>query len=233
MRSALAARSVERNELKSMNMLLTICWLALRRRAVVAVLILASLPSPAVETNGTWTKVSESAELTIYARSRSGSAIQELKAVGVIGFEPGVVKRVLDDCEKFPSFLPYVVEAQQISKNKATQVSYQRVSPPMVGDRDYTVRVHYQAIKGGTLMRWEAANDLGPAEKPGVVRVKNTEGSWLLEPTREGRETLATYCVLSDGGGGLPPFVTNWAGKTAVPKLFDAIRKQAAITRYH
>jgi hypothetical protein len=84
----------------------------------------------------------------------------------------------------------------------------------------------------GYFIRWEAANDRGPAEKSGVVRVKVTEGSWLLEPIAGGRETRATYCVYTDSGGSLPTSLLNAAGKTAVPKVFESIRKQVQLAKY-
>jgi hypothetical protein len=106
----------------------------------------------------------------------------------------------------------------------------------LVGDRDYTVRVHCETRKtsGGVCFcnRWQAANELGPAERPGVARVRITDGSWLLEPSGEGRETRATYCIYSDSGGALPAFIVNAASKTAIPKLFDSIRKQAQLGKY-
>ncbi len=191
------------------------------------------LQAAEVKSSVEWKKVSESAELTIYSRPQPGSALQELKAIGVIATPPSVVKKVLDDCAEFPHFLPYVVEAREISHGKSTRVTYQRISPPLVEDRDYTVRVHYDTAGAVIRSHWEAANDLGPAEKAGVVRVKSTQGSWVLEPSAGGRETLATYRILSDGGGGLPSFVTNWATRNGLPKLFDAIRKQARLARYH
>ena len=80
---------------------------------------------------------------------------------------PEVVRRVLDDVDEYPRFMPYV-----------------------------------------------------------------TEGSWLLEPTSDGRQTRATYCIYSDSGGSLPTYIVNAASKTAIPKLFEAIRKQAQLKKY-
>src|SRR5205823_6380736 len=106
----------------------------------------------------------------------------------------------------------------------------------VVSDRDYTVRVKYENKPfpaGGTAYcnRWEAANDLGPAEKKGVARVKITEGYWLLEPAPGGK-TRATYSIYSDSGGSIPAMLLNAANKTAIPKLFDAVRKQAKLEKY-
>ena len=62
--------------------------------------------------------------------------------------------------------------------------------------------------------------------------MKVTEGSWLLEPTENGRQTRATYSVYSESGGSLPASFVNAASKTAIPKLFEAIRKQVQLGKY-
>jgi len=182
-----------------------------------------------------WTVANSDNNLTVYTRPHDGSSIRECKAIGTINAEPIVVKRVIDDTAEYPKFMPYVVETKTISQTADGRVGYQRISPPMVGDRDYTVRVKCEskACPGGMTYcnRWEAANDLGPAEIKGVTRVKVTQGSWLLEPAGAGK-TRATYTIYSDSGGGIPSMLLNSANKTAIPKLFEAVRKQATLEKY-
>jgi hypothetical protein len=182
-----------------------------------------------------WTVSNSADNLTVYTRPHDGSSIRECKAIGIINAEPIVVKRVIDDTAEYPKFMPYVIETKTLSHTADGRVGYQRISPPMVGDRDYTVRVKCESktCPGGMeyCNRWEAANDLGPAEIKGVTRVKITQGSWLLEPAGGGR-TKATYTIYSDSGGGIPTFLLNSANKTAIPKLFDAVRKQCTLPKY-
>ena len=183
-----------------------------------------------------WILCDRTDTLTVLTRPRAGSSVRECRAIGFIDAEPIVVKRVLDDTAEYPKFMPYVVETKTIRQTADERIGYQRISPPIVGDRDYTVRVRYECSHcptGGMIYcnRWEVANDLGPAEIKGVTRVKITQGSWLLEPTAGGR-TRATYTIFSDSGGGIPTFLLNSANKTALPKLFDAVRKQCKQAKY-
>lgn len=202
----------------------------------VGILIIAAEFAEA-RAEGNWKRVSDDGGLTVEERTREGSSLREFRAVGIISAQPEVVQRVLEDVKSYPEFMPYVTEAKTLREEASSRVSYQRISPPMVGDRDYTVRVSHRSDRNeqGKLRArysWKAANELGPAAKPGVARVQVTEGSWVIEGTDDGRQAKVTYTVLSDGGGGLPAFVTNWASRTAVPKLFSAIRKQAAQEKY-
>jgi hypothetical protein len=182
-----------------------------------------------------WKTVDQSANLTVYERPRSGSALREYKAVGIIEAAPGVVRRVLDDVTEYPTFMPYVKEARIISQGKGSRVTYQRLSPPVVGDRDYTVRVAFETRRtpSGILSyfnRWHTANEAGPTEQKGVTRVSVVEGSWLLEPF-DRTCTRATYSVFSDAGG-LPAMIANVAGKSAIPRVFASIRKQVQLPKY-
>ncbi|MGB8166109.1 MAG: START domain-containing protein [Chthoniobacteraceae bacterium] len=210
----------------------------LHRALLIAAACLAtSAGAISAEDGPKWSPVSQAADLTVYERARKDSDLREFKAVGIIAMPPEVVRRVLDDVDEYPRFMPYVTESRVLSRDGNSRVSYQRVSPPIVGDRDYTIRVRFETRRmagGGACFcnRWQTANDLGPAAKAGVVRVKVTEGSWLLEPTTDGRQTRATYCIFSDSGGSLPPYIANAASKTAIPKLFAAVRKQAELEKY-
>lgn len=106
-------------------------------------LLLAAPLSPAHGSDGSdgWSVAGHTDDLTIYMRPHEGSSVRECKAIGVINAEPVVVKRVLDDTAEYPKFMPYVVESRTLTKTADGRVGYQRISPPMVGDRDYTVRV--------------------------------------------------------------------------------------------
>src|SRR4051812_36446858 len=79
--------------------------------------------------------------------------------------------------------------------------------------------------------RWSPANELGPPEKKGVMRVKICEGSWRLEPEGSAK-TLATYFLYTDSGGSLPAFIDNRVSLTGIRRLFAAVRKQVKEPQY-
>ena len=192
------------------------------------------LPAAAVRADD-WKEASRGKDLTVSTRERAGSPIAEVRAVGQIEASPATVKAVLDDRDHYPNFMPYVAEVRVLSTNPGahTLVSYMRLNPPIVGERDYTIAVHEEARPGGGFFSsWRLANDKGPAEKPGVVRVKVNEGSWLLEPDNGGTATRATYTLFTDAGGNVPGFVVNQANKRSLSDLFAAVRKTAADPKY-
>ena len=161
-----------------------------------------------------------------------------MRAVGTFDVPDWVVKNVLDDADHYAQFMPYVVESRVISRDRAKGevVAYARVNPPLISQRDYTILVHDEsrATDKGVVYktRWEPANDKGPPEKSGVVRIKNNEGSWLLESTDNGAHTRGTYTLWTDAGGGVPAFILNSLNKKRLTELFDAIEKTVKDPKY-
>jgi hypothetical protein len=185
--------------------------------------------------NDGWKLIKEVGGISLYSRVRAGTALKEFKALGEIEASTRAVHNVINDLENYPSFMPYTVECRLIKREGDSIYSYQRLSPKIVCDRDYTLRVRERSwpVQGGIvyLSEWQPANEFGPSEKPGVLRVRLDEGSWLLEPNGADK-TRATYLIYTDSGGKLPAFVANFASEIGIRKLFAAVRKQAKEPKY-
>ena len=197
----------------------------------IAVSIFAAEPAQTED----WKLVKQSKGVAIYSRPHAGSKLKEFKAVGEVDAATKTVHNVIDDVEAYTSFMPYTTECRVIARKDDSILTYQRVSPKIVSDRDYTLRIQKKSwpVENGLayLNRWEPANEDGPAEKPGVFRVKVCNGSWLLEPAGEGK-TRATYSVFTDSGIVGPAFIANTISTTGITKLFAAVRKQVKDPKY-
>lgn len=182
-----------------------------------------------------WKLAADTKEVMIYSRPHADSNLKEFKAIGFIDAPASAVHAVIDDFENYPKFMPYTVECRLIKHEGDSVIGYQRLSPKICEDRDYTLRVSkktWPGAKGLTyLSQWQTANELGPPEQKGVVRLKVCNGTWLLEPDGPAR-TRATYAIYSETGGFIPPFIANHASLTGIKKLYEAIRKQAKEPKY-
>jgi hypothetical protein len=185
--------------------------------------------------DGDWQLVKQTNGVTISSRPHPGSKLKEFKAIGEIEAATDTVHKVIDDVEAYSSFMPYTKECRVLKKEDNSIITYQRLSPKIVSDRDYTLRIEKKSwpTEGGVayLNRWKQANEDGPPEKPGVFRVTLCEGSWLLEPA-EANKTHATYFVYTDSGIAVPQFLANAISETGISKLFAAVRKQVTDSKY-
>jgi len=191
--------------------------------------------SGSVDSNEGWKLANQSKDVAIYCRPRAGSQLKEFRAIGPIDAPTYAVHAVIDDLENYSNFMPYTLECRLLKRESDSIVTYQRLSPKICGDRDDTLRVSEKSWPGPQgltyLNQWKPANDLGPAEKKGVVRVKICDGGWLLEP--DGAiKTRATYSVYTDTGGMIPAFIANCASRVGINKLFEAVRKQVKNPKY-
>jgi hypothetical protein len=182
-----------------------------------------------------WKLSANTKELSIYSRPHADSRLKEFKAIGCIDAPTYAVRAVIDDFENYPKFMPYTSECRLLKREGDSMIGYQRLSPKICEDRDYTLRVSKKSSPGPKGLtyhsQWEAANELGPAEQKGVVRVKVCTGAWLLEPDGPAK-TRATYSIYSDTGGVMPAFIANQASLTAIKKLYAAVRNQVKDPKY-
>jgi hypothetical protein len=187
------------------------------------------------ESGDDWKLIKQTNGVAIYSRPHPGSRLKEFKAIGEIDAPSQVVHKVIDDVEDYPNFMPYTAEARVIERKYNSILTYQRLSPKIVSDRDYTLRIQQKSWRAENglayLSEWKPANESGPAEKPGVFRVKLVNGSWLLEPIGTNK-TRTTYSVFTDSGIAAPPFLANTVSETGISKLFAAVRKQAKDPKY-
>ena len=182
-----------------------------------------------------WKLAADAKDVLIYSRPHADSNLKEFKAIGFIDAPSYAVHAIIDDFENYPKFMPYTVQCRLIKHEGDAVIGYQRLSPKICEDRDYTLRVSkksWPGAKGLTyLSQWQTANELGPPEQKGVVRLKVCNGTWLLEPDGP-TKTRATYSIYSETGGFIPAFIANHASVTAIKKLYAAIRKQVKEPKY-
>jgi hypothetical protein len=195
----------------------------------------ASDPAVAPSTSDGWKLDSQGGSIALYAKPRPNSSLKEFKAVGEIDAPIKVVHAVIDDVENYSSFMPYTVECRVVKREGGSTFFYQRLSPKIVSDRDYTLRVREKSWRGEKglvfLHRFDVANEAGPAEAKGFTRVKICQGGWLLEPLGDAK-TRATYSLDTDNGGKIPAFIGNPASELGIRKLFAAVRKQVKDPKY-
>lgn len=194
------------------------------------VLMLLSADKPA---SVPWVSAGEDDGITILSRSRPGSDVHEMKAQGVIDAPPIEIWKALRDYDHYTQTMPYTEKSKVVEKAADGKVLwfYSVINAPLVSRRDYTIKVtdetDYKNGKGKMKVSWTAAPDKGPKPQDGIVRVKINDGYWELQPLANGTKTYATYYVYTDPGGSLPTWIVNKANGTAVPDVFNAIKKIA------
>jgi hypothetical protein len=176
-----------------------------------------------------WTEAYHTSELTIFIKDVDEG--RRIVATAEVEARPEIVFDVLEDFEHYPDFMPYVKESRVLSRHGNSEViTYARVAPPFVSERDYLLRVRMMrgtaSHDGVFKIEWEAVPEMRP-EVDGIVRIKLNEGSWLGAPLDGGTRTRLTYTLLTNPGGMIPDFVANMSNTVAIPELFKAVAKRS------
>jgi hypothetical protein len=177
-----------------------------------------------------WEEASKSEHCIVYNRAKEGSDVKEVLAVGWFDAPLEKVHAVLDDLENYKDFMPYTKESRLLKKEGDVVWTYERINAPLVSERDYPIRVWHDKTDKGVTHRFRYDPAYGPKEVDGVVRVTNLDGYWMLEPDPKAptTRTKGTYYVYTSPGGSVPTFVINGANNTAVPGLYETIKKRLA-----
>src|SRR5256885_4216738 len=109
---------------------------------LVSVVCLAAEPAKSADANDGWKLATERSGVTIYSRPHSGSFLKEFKAVGEIAAPSRAVCEVIEDVDAYPRFMPYMTECRLLRREGDSLLSYQRISPKICSDRDFTLRTY-------------------------------------------------------------------------------------------
>jgi len=211
----------------------------MKRLLLSLVLAAVSVSSAARAEEGKWEEAAsadiDGRKLKVYAREKEGSDVKETRGLGSFAAAPWIIKNVIDDVGRYKEFMPYTKESTIVKTGEGFVISYQRVSTPVVEDRDYTIKITDESREdaSGKIVwknRWTVTNS-GPPAKSGVTRIAINDGYWQLEDASDGG-TKVTYYVYTNPGGGIPSFVINMANSTAVGELFKAVAKASKDPRY-
>jgi hypothetical protein len=189
-----------------------------------------------------WEEAAKDNGITIYSREVPGSETREMKAQGTIDARPEEVWKAIRDYPNYTKTMPYTAEAKTLQSEDDGKVLYfySRLDLPFVSNRDYVIKIidqsDWQDGKGYYRVSWTKFD--APKGDPrfvegkdGVVRTPVNDGYWTLQGQDNGTKTWAVYFVHSDPGGAVPKWIANKANSTAVPKVFEAIRKVVADER--
>jgi hypothetical protein len=201
-----------------------------RARTLLPVLLLSAAPAKKEEP---W-HLDQKSPITIRSRGRAGTGIKDIWADGIIAANSIDIQNCLTDVSRFPTFMPYLVEARKLDIPPEPDGSYYIYSrlefPFLIGPRDFVHRVHIDRDARTDLQHvfanhWVTAPDKIP-RREGVIRLTTTEGSWLVVPAGPSK-SHATYKFSVDPGGNIPAFAANMGNTDGVTKTFKSVEREA------
>lgn len=198
------------------------------RAAALALVTLVAL-SAFARAEIPWIDAGEKHGTHVWYRDLPDANAREIKAETIMASAPDRVWAVVSDIEHYPEFMPYLAEIKRLADCEGGYYQYERVTPPVIDARDYTMKITItdDAAKGVRRRHWSLANDKGPPPRDGTVRVTVNEGEFEVSSDGKGA-TRFVYKLLTNPGGSIPMWIAKRASTNSVPDLMDAIRSRAA-----
>jgi uncharacterized membrane protein len=188
---------------------------------------LGAIPTPS--TADGWERVSASRGVIVYGRESKDTGLFEYVATGTFEAPPEAVWAVIRDFTNYPKSMMHTESSTIVEAEPGGKIHHLYVvhNPPFVSRRDYTARIvdatPADAPAGYHRETW-TLSDRGPLPKDGIVRVKQNNGQWVLEPLAGGTRTRLKYQVIADPGGSVPRWIARLANSSSVPDLYESLR---------
>jgi hypothetical protein len=176
-----------------------------------------------------WQPVYEEDGVEVYARDVPERRIREVKAERIVDVPAEHLWSVVTDTEHYAEFMPFVSESVVVERTATTQLFYQRLTPPIVSDRDVVLAITSERDERLGIFKatWLAVSDRGPAVRRGVVRLVDVRGQWMVERLSESASRL-TYFAFIEPGGAIPRWMANRANKRGAPDAVLAVVHRAS-----
>ena len=200
-------------------------------RTTLCLFLLAATAAGAADENPWETQRTE--PILVKTRARAGSDVKELWAEGDLAAAPIDIQQTLLDVSRYTQFMPYVTDSRFIGdvEPDGARFTYSKFDPPLLSSRDFVHKAYLDRDartdpEGVFANHWAAAPTRLP-ERHSVIRLKVSEGSWLVTPSADGKSSHVVYRLCVDPAGAVPAFAANRANASGLKDTFHNIEKEA------
>lgn len=201
------------------------------KNTILMLSFLTSALASAADKENTW-ETQRTDPILVKTRARAGSDVKEIWAEGIIHASVIDIQNTITDVDRFPKFMAYMSVSKKLPTTDADGAfyTYAKLDLPVIAARDFIHKgyIDRDATKdpqGVFANHWFSVPDKLPEEK-GTVRLKISEGSWLVSPLPDGKShVLYKLCV--DPGGSIPAFAANKANADGLTDTFKNIEREA------
>lgn len=147
--------------------------------------------------------------LRVEARSVADSAFAELRLTTTSSASVEALCDTAFGDGTIPPGDPNLRERQVLATiGRDERITYERVTAPVVSDRDYALRMRRERLGASCVVRFELAPDHAPPPTRAFVRLTRLSGRWRFVATERG-VTEITYMTHSEPGGDIPAWLAE------------------------
>lgn len=200
----------------------------MRAACVLLVLVALGGPTAAAPSEGAWKELTKDGGILVEARPMQGTALREIRVRTHSLLEPEAIFAVIWNVSEQHEFVPNVKELKVLRASDEEVVLYERITIPIVQDRDYVLRLTKRVDERQRTYEVvaEGRSELGPPPAKGVVRMTRLSSRFTVTPAPEGG-SLVTYVSFGDPTGNVPSWIIRTADVRGPRDFVRAILRRA------
>ncbi len=197
----------------------------IKATAILCVVFLTSATTPSLQPNQ-WTATNDKDGINSYIGASQTNGIIPTKVVMNISASPEKVIRVIADVDKYSQWVPYCEKSYTIQKvSDTTCYAYQRISAPMVTDRDLAMRLTVRKIANSEYeVLLTAVPNFVKAES-NAIRIEHFIARYHVYALTKDTTCVEQVCEVNIGGS-IPTFLLKWANRNQPHETFQKLRAQ-------
>lgn len=165
------------------------------------------------------------------SRAVVGSPFAELRLTGTSTASPEAFCNAVFGAGKFDPEEPDLKSREVLRESAHERVTHDLISPPVVSDREYTVRtVRTLESAARCTVKTDSANDLAPPAAAGRVVITRIHALWVGERQPDGKTRLS-YQIFTDPAGSVPAFLVEGSRRKLAVKWLKMIAGRAEKAR--
>lgn len=143
-----------------------------------------------------------------------------------VSVSPEKAVRVISDVDNYNQWVPYCKKSHIIQRVSDTvSYSYQRISAPMVADRDLAMRMTVRKINSKSYELLLTAVPGFVKNEPNAVRIEHFIAQYKVYADVNNVTHIEQVCEVNIGGS-IPTFLLKWANRNQPHETFENLRKQ-------
>ncbi len=174
-------------------------------------ILLLSIIANAATAQDEWTFKTESEGIKVYSNSKSVLKVKPIKVECTFNATPTQIAAALLDVKNYPDWVYKTKLTTLVKQTSATELFYySEINMPWPAqNRDFAAHITATQAADTKIITVDAPSvaNLVP-EKEGLVRVKKSNGKWVLAPSGT-NQTHVTYYLQIEPDGGAPAWLIN------------------------
>ena len=197
----------------------------MKATAILCVVFLTSATTPELQPNQ-WTATDNKDGINSYIGPTGTNGTMATKVTMTLPTSPEKAVRIIADVDNYSQWVPYCEKSFTIQKVSDTVCyAYQRISAPLVSDRDLAMRLTVRKIANKEYeILLTAVPNFVKAEN-NAIRIEHFIARYHVYAISKDSTCIEQVCEVNIGGS-IPSFLLRWANHNQPHETFQKLRTQ-------